>query len=193
MSVAKPIARAVVAAAALLIPTLPVAAADYEANASVMRVLELTNLEREKAGVGPLVLSAELTAAAQTYSQVMASGDCFAHTCGTTPNFTDRLVQAGYGDLTAAAENIGAGYRSPEAVVDGWMNSAGHRANLLSANYTEIGIGVASGGGYGIFWTQDFGARRFAPQPAPPDEAIASIDQASEPTASIDDPSADLQ
>ena len=58
------------------------------------------------------------------------------------------------------------------------MNSAGHRANLLSPNYTEIGIGVATGGGqFGIFWTQDFGARRFAaPPPAAPEPEIAPED-----------------
>src|SRR5437764_1503456 len=114
---AKSIARAVLAAAALLVPTVPVSAAEFNVNANVQRVLELTNNERAKAGVGPLALSGELTTAAQNYSQVMGSSACFAHTCGAVPEFTERIAQAGYGDLTAAAENIGAGYPTPEAVV----------------------------------------------------------------------------
>lgn len=168
----KSITPVLLAAAALLIPTLPVSAAEYDVKASVSRVLELTNMERQRAGVAPLTLSSELTAAAQSYSQVLAETGCFAHTCGPVPNFTDRIGQAGYVDLTAAAENIGAGYPTPESVVDGWMNSAGHRANLLSPSYSEIGIGVATGGGqYGIFWTQDFGNRHFAAPPRAPEPA----------------------
>ena len=61
---------------------------------------------------------------------------------------------------------------SPEAVVAGWMASPGHRENLLSSQYREIGIGMAVGGGrYGTFWTQDFGARGVIPSPPVVDEA----------------------
>jgi uncharacterized protein YkwD len=152
-----------VAASAVLVGSLPASAADVD-DASVMRVLELTNIERTKVGLPPLTVSIELTAAAQSYSVVLAESGCFAHTCGRVPDFVDRLDQAGYTDLMTAGENIAAGYRTPEAVVEGWMNSAGHRANMLSPKYSEIGIGVATGGGrYGIFWTQDFGTRRFSP------------------------------
>ena len=145
-----------------IIGTLPsgAAAAEYDMNASIVRVLELTNMERQRAGLAPLTLSSELTAAAQNYSQVLAETGCFRHDCGTVPNFTDRISLAGYTNMSAAGENIAAGYPTPESVVEGWMNSAGHRANLLSPNYVEIGIGVASGSNtYGIFWTQDFGSR----------------------------------
>jgi len=171
------IASALLAAGALLVPALPVSAAEFDINASASRVLELTNMERAKAGVPPLKLSGELTAAAQDYSNVLVQTGCFAHTCGAVENFADRIGLAGYSGMTAAAENIAEGYPTPEAVVDGWMNSAGHRDNLLSPTYTEIGIGVAAGGPYGIAWTQDFGSRHFA---SPAAAAPASDEDASD-------------
>jgi uncharacterized protein YkwD len=147
-------------ALAMPIPTLAARLDDEQTTAAVLRVLELTNTEREQAGLGPLALSPELTGAAQDYSQVLASGGCFAHSCGPRPKFRDRVEQAGYLGWTAIGENIAAGYATPEAVVAGWMSSAGHRANILSPHFSEIGIGVVhGGGGFGIYWTQDFGAR----------------------------------
>jgi uncharacterized protein YkwD len=154
------------AAASLVLVPLPSLAADQDTT-SIARVLELTNLERSKAGIPALSLNGELSNAAQMYSTVLAESDCFAHTCGPVPDFGDRLTQAGYTGMAAAGENIAAGYRTPEDVIQGWMNSPGHRANLLSSSYTEIGIGVATGGGkYGIFWTQDFGTRWGSPNPS---------------------------
>jgi uncharacterized protein YkwD len=126
----------------------------------VARVLELTNSERQKAGLNPLTLNSELSDAAQTYSQVLATSGCFQHTCGSVPNFAERVGQSGYSGWTALAENIAAGYATPEAVVAGWMSSPGHRANILSPKYTEMGIGLVSGGGqFGAYWTQEFGSR----------------------------------
>ena len=66
----------------------------------------------------------------------------------------DRMKAAGI-RYTMAAENIAAGYPSPESVVEGWMNSPGHRANILSGN-KYLGVGLALGGGYGYYWTQCF-------------------------------------
>jgi uncharacterized protein YkwD len=132
------------------------------------RVLELTNQERQNAGFAPLSVSSELTSAAQAYSQVLATSGCFAHTCGPVPNVGDRVGQAGYNDWTTVGENIAAGFPSPDEVFSVWMNSPGHRANLLSPWYTEIGLGVAGPGGPdGTWWTQDFGARRGAPLSMP--------------------------
>src|SRR5262252_7092823 len=111
------------------------------------RVLELTNAERQKAGLAPLALNALLGAAARSYSQILATSGCFEHTCGPVPDFADRDAQAGYTGWNAIGENIAAGYPTPEAVVSGWMASPGHRANILSSRFTEIGIGVVSGGG----------------------------------------------
>ncbi|MDQ3810940.1 MAG: CAP domain-containing protein [Chloroflexota bacterium] len=136
------------------------------ADPTVARVFELTNLERERAGARPLLLSPELTAAAQEYSVVMASSSCFAHTCAPMPDLVQRAQSAGYVRLAAVAENIAAGYPTPEAVMVGWMGSAAHRANLLSSTYTDIGIGVATGGDYGIYWTENFAARAESPTSA---------------------------
>jgi uncharacterized protein YkwD len=142
---------------------LVVAAAPQDTAGSIARVLELTNAERQKAGLGPLTVSAQLTDAAQNYSQVMATSDCFEHTCGPVPNFADRDGQAGYTGWTAIGENIAGGYPTPDAVVAGWMASPEHRSNILSPNFTEIGVGVVTGDGkFGTYWTQEFGARRSA-------------------------------
>jgi len=157
-----------VVAGALAASPLPVAAAGQADAGATARVLELTNAERQAAGLTPLTLSPRLSSAAQNYSQVLAAGACFDHTCGAVPNFADRLGQAGYTGWTAIAENIAAGYPTPDAVIAGWMASAGHRANMLSPNYSEIGIGVVSGGTYGMYWTQEFGARPAADADSPP-------------------------
>jgi uncharacterized protein YkwD len=119
----------------------------------------LTNTERAKAGLGPLTLNSQLTQAAQRYSEVLASDACFAHTCGPVPDMIQRDAQAGYAGWSAVGENIAAGYPSPEDVVAGWMASPGHRANILNPDYRELGVGLASGGKYGAYWAQEFGAR----------------------------------
>ena len=158
------------------------AAAPQDDAGLTARVLDLTNAERQKAGLPPLTFNPQLGNAAQSYSQVLASTGCFEHTCGPVPDFADRDAQAGYTGWSAIGENIAAGYPTPEAVVSGWMQSPGHRANILSPKYTEIGIGLVSGGGnFGTYWTQEFGARpgamlNFAPLPAPGDDAGAPDD-----------------
>jgi len=178
MSLRAVLSSALIATGLLLgrVPTL--ASADAQHDATVARVLELTNLERQKVGADPLVLSPELNSAAQSYSEVLATTGCFEHTCGPVPDMADRIVQSGFEGWTALAENIAFGYPTPEAVVAGWMGSPGHRDNLLSPSYREIGIGVASDGSRnGTFWTQDFGTRREMPQvevtvedePSPPE------------------------
>src|SRR5215472_7075798 len=91
-------------------PAQVAAAAPAEVSGFVTRVLDLTNAERQNAGLGPLALSPELEDAAQNYSQVLASGDCFAHTCGPVPNFADRDGLAGYNGWSSIGENIAGGY-----------------------------------------------------------------------------------
>jgi uncharacterized protein YkwD len=147
-------------AAFSVLQTAGASAAPADQGELVARVLDLTNAERVRAGLSPLAASAELQDSAQGYSQVLALSSCFEHTCGAIPNFADRDIQAGYTGWTALGENISAGYPTPEAAVAGWMASPEHRANILSSNFTEIGIGVSSGGGkFGTYWTQEFGAR----------------------------------
>ena len=176
-------------AVGLLVGTAGIASADGERDGNVVRVLELTNVERQKVGAPPLLASAELNRAAQSYSDVLATTGCFEHTCGPVPDMAARIGQSGYQGWTAIAENIAWGYPSPEAVVAGWMGSAGHRQNMLNPRYREIGIGLAiTDRRNGMYWTQDFGARREMPQvdlaPAPSpdvvDEAPAAHARATE-------------
>ena len=113
---------ALVGLAACLLAPLGASAVEA-AEDPVARVIELTNVERQKAGLAPLAAQANLTQAATGYAGVLASGTCFAHTCGPVPEFTDRAAQAGYTNWSALAENIAAGQRTPEAVVRAWMES----------------------------------------------------------------------
>ncbi len=154
-------------ACVLLMQTGSVAAAPAQNDTSfAARVLELTNRERQNFGLGPLALSPELSDAAQEYSQVLATTGCFDHTCGPVPDFADRAGRSGYTGWTALAENIAAGFPTAEAVVTSWMNSPGHRANILSPKYTEIGVGMVNGGGkFGTYWAEEFGARPGVPAP----------------------------
>ena len=125
-----------------------------------MQVFDLTNAERQKAGLAPLRRSVALEQAAQNYSEILVTSGCFDHTCGPVPDFADRDGQAGYTHWTAIGENIAAGYSTPEAVVEGWMASPGHRANILSPRFTEVGIGLTSSDGrHETYWTEEFGAR----------------------------------
>lgn len=118
------------------------------------RVLVLVNAEREKAGCAPLTENAKLTKAAQDHSQDMADHKNMSHTGSDGSSMSDRLARVGY-TFRSAGENVAYGYSTPESVMDGWMNSAGHRANILNCGFKEIGIGLAQPGHY---WTQDFGS-----------------------------------
>jgi uncharacterized protein YkwD len=156
-----PAVKAMVAAgpahtAAPVAPVLPVAAAAPVLSDLLSQVVALTNAERAKAGCGPLTVDSRLTAAAQAHSDDMATRNYFSHTSqdGRTP--FQRMAAAGY-QFSIAAENIAAGQRTPADVMTGWMNSAGHRANILNCSLKQIGVGYGIGGSYGMYWTQDFG------------------------------------
>ncbi|WP_319018236.1 CAP domain-containing protein [Microbispora sitophila] len=116
-------------------------------------VVRLTNAERAKAGCGPLKHDPRLRAAAYAHSANMSAQNKMEHVLdGRDPGY--RITLAGY-TWRAYGENIAKGYGTAQAVVQGWMNSPGHRQNILNCNYTDIGVGyVAAGGPY---WTQDFG------------------------------------
>ena len=127
---------------------------------AVSRVLILTNAERNKAGLPPLVLSRDLQIAAQSYADVLASSGCFEHTCGPVPNLADRDALAGYAGWWSIGENLAGGYDTPESVMAGWMASPGHRANILSVTFTEIGVGLSNGSGqFHVYWDEEFGTR----------------------------------
>lgn len=132
------------------------------------RVVELTNVERAKAGLPPLTNDPALTLAAIRHSQDMAIHDFYSHTGsdGSTPS--QRISEAGYAWI-AVAENIAVWHRTPEEVVAAWMASAGHRANILSPLYRDIGVGYVYDGNdtfgnpYYHYWTQEFGLRAGQP------------------------------
>jgi uncharacterized protein YkwD len=127
----------------------------------VNRVLELTNQQRSKYGLPPLVLSQNLTKSAEWKAEDMATRNYFEHLDYSGHDFVDRANENGYGDWVFLGENIAAGQRSPEEVVQEWMESPEHRENILKRSYHEIGIGFASEGhsSFGRYWVQEFGAR----------------------------------
>lgn len=128
------------------------APATSEVSAFEQKVFELTNQERVKAGIPALKLDVELSKVAREKSLDMQAKGYFDHNSPTYGSPFDMMKQFGISYRTAA-ENIAMGQRSPEEVVNAWMNSEGHRKNILNANYTHLGVGYAAGGNY---WTQMF-------------------------------------
>lgn len=122
-------------------------------------VVTLTNVERARHGMRPLTFDARLAAAAQAHSADMVRRGFFAHENPDGRQVWDRAVAAGYA-YRKVAENIAAGQRTAKEVVLGWMNSPGHRANILDGELAQIGVGCAEGGSYGVYWTQVFGTPR---------------------------------
>ncbi|WP_328685459.1 CAP domain-containing protein [Streptomyces sp. NBC_00343] len=120
-------------------------------------VVELTNAERARAGLRALAVDPLLAAAAQAHSTDMVARAFYAHTSPDGSQPWDRAAAAGSRRRTIG-ENIACGQRSAAEVVEGWMNSPGHRANILKPDFTHIGIGFAGGGQTGTYWTQLFGA-----------------------------------
>ncbi|SEQ78553.1 CAP domain-containing protein [Piscibacillus halophilus] len=118
------------------------------------RVHELVNEEREKQGLEPLEFSVDVSHVARAKSQDMADQDYFSHESPTYGSPFDMMQEFGLKYLTAG-ENIAMGQRSPEQVMDGWMNSDGHRANILHEDFTHIGIGFIKDNGT-YYWTQMF-------------------------------------
>ncbi|CAO5256744.1 CAP domain-containing protein [Frankia sp. AgKG'84/4] len=118
-------------------------------------VVAKTNEQRRAAGCPALSIDPVLTAVAQAHSADMALAAYFSHDSPDGRGPFDRITAAGFA-FSAAAENIAAGQSDPSAVLQAWMNSPGHRANIVNCGLTRIGVGVATGGPYGTYWTQDF-------------------------------------
>ncbi|MFE2227736.1 CAP domain-containing protein [Streptomyces kronopolitis] len=150
----KPAAGAAKAAAAS--PSKSTAKASASASGDTAQVVKLVNDERGKAGCAPLKVNAELTKAAQDHSKDMAGHKNMSHTGSDGSSPGDRITRAGY-SWGAYGENVAYGYSSPESVMKGWMNSPGHKRNILDCSFKEIGVGHAQPGDY---WTQDFGTAR---------------------------------
>lgn len=117
-------------------------------------VVELVNQERAKYGLSPLEIDTELSSVARLKSQDMANLNYFSHTSPTYGSPFDMMKQFNI-QYRTAGENIAKGQQTAEAVVNAWMNSEGHRANILNSSYTHIGVGYVSSGNT-TYWTQMF-------------------------------------
>ena len=118
-------------------------------------VLRLTNIERANHGLTPLIWSDVLATAAFYHSLDMAENNFLGHTSSDGTTFVQRVERAGYTRFTMLAENAAFGLSTPEAVVAGWMNSPGHRENILTARLVYLGVGF-----YDTYWTQKFARLR---------------------------------
>lgn len=129
--------------------------------AFVQKVIELTNRKRQEAGLPPLMRQKQLTTAAMWLAKDMQEKDYLDHEDSLKRDLSQRLTKFEYSGFRTIGENISRGQQTPEEVVATWMESPGHRANILSPEFTEIGVGyVAAAEKKGATrWVQAFGAR----------------------------------
>ena len=118
-------------------------------------VVDLVNIERAKAGLNPLTLDSSISNVATKKSQDMIDDNYFSHNSPTYGSPFDMLKKFGISYKTAG-ENIAMGQKTPKEVVNAWMNSEGHRKNIMNPNFSKIGVGVAQKSGGSIYWTQIF-------------------------------------
>ncbi|MFE9256553.1 CAP domain-containing protein [Streptomyces sp. NPDC006879] len=135
--------------------TKPPTTSTVPTSGDVAQVLALVNKERANAGCSALTINAKLMSAAQNHSEDMAAHSNMSHTGSDGSDPGQRITRAGY-DWRTYGENVAYGYSTAAKVMDGWMNSPGHRRNILNCSFKEIGIGLAQPNYY---WTQAFGAR----------------------------------
>lgn len=124
-------------------------------NSMEKQVASLTNSKRKAAGLGNLTLDSQLSKLARMKAEDMAKKGYFSHTSPTYGSAFDMMKKYGVSYRTAG-ENIAKGQKTPEAVMNGWMNSSGHRANILSSTYTHIGVGYAKDSKGNTYWVQIF-------------------------------------
>jgi len=129
--------------------------ADFEGD-----VIDLVNAERAAQGLHPLSYDPNLATAARDHSEDMGLQHYFSHTSLDGRTAPDRITAAGY-SYNTYGENIAGGQPTPENVIDAWMSSSGHRANILNPNFCDIGVGYAylADSPYRHYWTQDFGRK----------------------------------
>ncbi|MDX8346242.1 MULTISPECIES: CAP domain-containing protein [Bacillaceae] len=128
------------------------------ASGYVKQVIDLTNQERKKNGLSALKMDGELSNVAEMKSEDMKEHDYFSHTSPTYGSPFEMMENFGV-DYSTAAENIAVGQKTPESVVNAWMDSPGHRKNILNKQVTHIGVGTAKDASQGIYWTQMFIAK----------------------------------
>lgn len=135
-------------------PALP----DYapsDQSAFTEQVVKLVNEERAKAGIAPLTIDRNLQAAADKRAKEIEVS--FSHTRPDGSGFSTAMTEQGV-TFTSSGENIAWGQKTPEEVMKGWMNSAGHRANILNSKFTSIGVGNYQNGSGTNYWVQLFKA-----------------------------------
>ncbi|WP_436531353.1 CAP domain-containing protein [Actinoplanes sp. HUAS TT8] len=147
------------AAAGVMMTASPAEAAPVKTKAAEQTlqadIVRLTNIERAEHGCAALTVNDKLTTAARGHSAWMGQTGEFSHTGRGGSNFVVRARAAGYAH--ASAENIAWGYRSAEQVMDAWMHSAGHRANILNCSSKTVGVGAVYAENGAPYYTQDFG------------------------------------
>ena len=142
-------------------PTLPKSPTPSSATApsgnaaAEAEVVSLVNAERAKAKCAAVTVDSRLVAAARGHSADMAARNFFSHTTPEGVDFAARITKAGY-RWSGAGENIAKGQRTPADVMKSWMNSAGHKANILNCGFKNLGVGVAADSTGAPIWTQDF-------------------------------------
>lgn len=130
-------------------------AAPEDVHPYVLQILNLVNAERSKAGLSELKLDADVTAAANVRAKEIRQS--FSHTRPNGTSFSSALTEQGI-SYRRSGENIAWGQKTPEQVMNGWMNSNGHRANILNANFENIGIGYYQDANGTNYWVQLFTA-----------------------------------
>ena len=163
-----PALRAGVHTIAITTPAGTTVAATFTVGAVGAEVLRLVNKARATArkcgssrykAAKPLRWDGTLAKVAKAHSKDMADHDYFSHYSRNGANPFQRMKRAGY-RYDFAGENIAAGFFSPASVVKAWLKSTGHCKIIMSRRYVELGVGYATGGTYGTYWTQDFGNPR---------------------------------
>jgi len=157
-----------------------------------LEIVDLLNQERAQENLPPLVIDMRLTIAARRHNNDMAANNFFSHTGSDGSSPFDRIADSGY-SMRSAGENIAAGYRTAESAVEGWMNSDGHRANILRSIYEHIGVGYVYdvNASYGYYWTTDFGSTNDVVQP-PPETCSPPVDPTPTPIPEVGTTFADV-
>lgn len=126
----------------------------------VRQVVQLTNAQRERFGLKPLTYDIRLERAAQWMAEDMAIKGYFSHTDSMNRSIGQRVPSFGYTNYRTLRENLAAGHRSAEEVVEGWMQSPGHRDAILCPKVEHIGVGFyyLESSKYKTYWVQEFGA-----------------------------------
>lgn len=128
---------------------------DSETTNQATEVLNLVNKERKKNGLKELILDNQLTSVANIKAKDMADKGYFSHNSATYGSPFEMLQRFGI-EYSTAGENIAGGQSTPQEVMTDWLNSSGHRANILNSNYSKLGVGFYEGGQLHTYWVQMF-------------------------------------